>query len=913
MPALTLGKAATGSFTAGEQEDFYQVTVPAGGSLVVSATSAAASGALAVYVSQGTLPTPYNNQDASAIPNQPGQTVVVPQVLTAGTYNILVESVSGEAATAGYTLTVTQGNVPTISGLSTNSGGNAGNLTVGIEGTNLAAGDTAVLTMGGTTISSSSIDFVSASQIYGTFDLQGATVGNYTLSVHQGGEAVTAPSPLQVVAAAAGTLSLSVSVPQLVRIGRTGTVVVTYNNPTKNDLTAPLLAISSTNAGISFSTPDNPNEYVTTAEVLAVAPSGPAGILRPGQSGQLSLTLLAEGTAQSIPVEVSQIEAGQTIDWTSEESALRPSTISTAGWSAIWTNLMAMVGTTTDSYNAALAQAATYLGGVGDTNDQVSDVSRLWSFLEAQADDAFPSSISTSATDASLPVPGNLTLAIARSFGTTIASRDQIGPFGLGWESSWQISLSTNASGDVTIDSGGTVGTLKKQPNGSFLDSDNEDGTLTQSGGLYTFTSISGTELVFLADGQLNFEQDTHGNRITLGFDSQGQLTTLTYSNPSDPSEPTETLTMSYNLQGLVSQVTDGLGDTWSYAYDTAGHLLSMTAPGNFTTTYTYDTGTNPETAGALLSIKGPGGSQQDYTYDALGRLIGTSQNGGTEPVSYTYDGEAEITTTDAAGDKTTSWYNERGQLAHVYDPLGGISSYVYNDNGNLVSYTDAAGETYQYSYDAVGDPTQTINPLGQTVSMTYSALGEITSFTDAAGNTTQYQYNSAGSVLNITYPDGTDESFQYDPLGNMTDTVEQNGDAIGYQYNAQGLVTQESFADKTSEAFTYDAQGNMLTAETYNAAGALTGTTTLTYVTDAQGQNIGGELASITYPEGQYLKFTYNAAGQRTQSVDQSGFTINYQYDALGRLSELTNGSNQLIVKYTYNSLGALRDEGQR
>ena len=64
LPSLTLGKAATGSFTAADQDDYYQVTVPAGGSLVVSAASAASSGALAVYVSQGTLPTPYNYQDA---------------------------------------------------------------------------------------------------------------------------------------------------------------------------------------------------------------------------------------------------------------------------------------------------------------------------------------------------------------------------------------------------------------------------------------------------------------------------------------------------------------------------------------------------------------------------------------------------------------------------------------------------------------------------------------------------------------------------------------------------------------------------------------------------------------------------------------------------------------------------------
>ena len=99
-----------------------------------------------------------------------------------------------------------------------------------------------------------------------------------------------------------------------------------------------------------------------------------------------------------------------------------------------------------------------------------------------------------------------------------------------------------------------------------------------------------------------------------------------------------------------------------------------------------------------------------------------------------------------------------------------------------------------------------------------------------------------------------------------------------------------------------------MLTANTFDAAGTLTGTTTLTYVTDAQGQDIGDELASITYPGGQYLKFSYDPqTGRRIQSIDQSGFTVNYAYDTLGRLSELTGASDHLIVKYPYNNVGEL------
>ncbi len=65
--------------------------------------------------------------------------------------------------------------------------------------------------------------------------------------------------------------------------------------------------------------------------------------------------------------------------------------------------------------------------------------------------------------------------------------------------------------------------------------------------------------------------------------------------------------------------------------------------------------------------------------------------------------------------------------------------------------------------------------------------------------------------------------------------------------------------------------------------------------------------LTEIDYPGGLFLKFQYNVVGQRTQSVDQTGFTVNYTYDALGRLSKLTDGGNNLIVRYTYDAAGLL------
>ena len=103
-------------------------------------------------------------------------------------------------------------------------------------------------------------------------------------------------------------------------------------NTTANDMVAPLLDISSTNTNVLFSTPDDPNNFTPNAQVLAVAPNGSAGILRAGQSGSLTLTLLSNDTedGDALPVEVDQIEAGRSMDWTSQQLALQQRLISAA-------------------------------------------------------------------------------------------------------------------------------------------------------------------------------------------------------------------------------------------------------------------------------------------------------------------------------------------------------------------------------------------------------------------------------------------------------------------------------------------------------------------------------------------------------------------------------------------------------
>ena len=68
--------------------------------------------------------------------------------------------------------------------------------------------------------------------------------------------------------------------------------------------------------------------------------------------------------------------------------------------------------------------------------------------------------------------------------------------------------------------------------------------------------------------------------------------------------------------------------------------------------------------------------------------------------------------------------------------------------------------------------------------------------------------------------------------------------------------------------------------------------------------------LTNITYPDGNGFTFVYDNAGRRTCRIGNDGYTLNYSYDAVGRLAALSNSVNGLLVQYTYDAAGRLAQE---
>ena len=124
--------------------------------------------------------------------------------------------------------------------------------------------------------------------------------------------------------------------------------------------------------------------------------------------------------------------------------------------------------------------------------------------------------------------------------------------------------------------------------------------------------------------------------------------------------------------------------------------------------------------------------------------------------------------------------------------------------------------------------------------------------------------------------------------------TTNRRGDPISYTYNTAGQITTKTYSDGTQDTYSYAAHGNLI--QTTDP----TGTTKYDY-------DVDDRLIKITDPSGRYLRFTYNTAGQRTSSIDQLGYELDYHYDPLGRLASITEGSGAMIVSYGYDADGRL------
>ena len=286
----------------------------------------------------------------------------------------------------------------------------------------------------------------------------------------------------------------------------------------------------------------------------------------------------------------------------------------------------------------------------------------------------------------------------------------------------------------------------------------------------------------------------------------------------------------------------------------------------------------------------------QTYSYNADGNVTAATQTGtGTEKAGYT--GTDLTSYTAANGAKYTYTYNAAHDVTSA--SVAGIkSTTTYNEAGNVIGSKLTSTEKNEQKYlesSAVATPDR----------------NHMQSVTDVNGNTTSYGYNSLAEQLILTTDAlGRTTNYTYDANSRRTTMVYRHGvAAIDYGYENGRLATLDR------KTFRSGATQHQIYSFGYNQWGQATSTSVGNLVLSTNDYAPrGGNLTQTTYANGVAVTYSYDLLDRLVEkSYHETGkpdFTIRYTYNAESQLARLRyeeDGETIGSYAFEYDSLGRL------
>lgn len=392
-----------------------------------------------------------------------------------------------------------------------------------------------------------------------------------------------------------------------------------------------------------------------------------------------------------------------------------------------------------------------------------------------------------------------------------------------------------------------------------------------------------------------------------------------------------------FNTANRLSGITDENGDRYSnYAYDEYGRaVLSEHAGGYEKVTLSYDWTPNSDLDGNRttavtdandnityytfeptlngLSVSSTSDNEGDeyFTRDAFSHTSSKTNKSGVV-TDLTFDVDLLMQKTEDVGgpfERATRYEYHENKPRHpslVESPSVNIGNYIrvitsYDSNDRPISITESgftpSGEqitkTITISYNSLGLISSIDGPLpgaSDVLSFTYyecntgTECGQLHVVTNALGHDTTYNsYDLAGRPTKITGPNGLVTDIQYDLRGRVA-SVEKTPASGGsrltsYKYDLAGQLIKITQPDGQYLSLAYDDAHNLIAVE------------------DVMGNKIS---------------YSYNLNGRKSDEViegsgGQLKRTINYSYDALGRLQEIASGGS--VTSLVYDAIGNLTD----
>ena len=394
----------------------------------------------------------------------------------------------------------------------------------------------------------------------------------------------------------------------------------------------------------------------------------------------------------------------------------------------------------------------------------------------------------------------------------------------------------------------------------------------------YTYDSYHNVTKAVSPEGVTSrFTYDAYGNikTVKLGSGSQTISASAVYTANGDQ----------------VSSVTDALGQTTTYGYDTQTGVLNWTqAPGETSSTRT------------------------NYTHDQLYRTIKVQQS--TAAVDYTYSKDLLSAISTASGTDYSFTYG-------VFDLTSAVKagsrtlishSYTNDQNRRLSRSVYGNGDAVSYSYDSFGRTTAvTYGDTGSTVSYAYDANSNLGQLTDGiSGRVNRYSYDFLDRLMRYEESgDGYSNIVQwgYDDENNLssqTQTLNGTTYTSTYAYDKDNRLTKAT-EGAISANYTYDSFSRMTGLTSKNGSTSVV-STAVTYV-DPSSSATSTQVKTWNNGKVAYT-YTYDNKGNIT-SITGGGLEFEYRYDKYGRLISAEDYPGGYVWTYTYDDGGNITQRG--
>lgn len=401
---------------------------------------------------------------------------------------------------------------------------------------------------------------------------------------------------------------------------------------------------------------------------------------------------------------------------------------------------------------------------------------------------------------------------------------------------------------------------------------------------------------------------------------------------PSIVPGKTHTMSMSYDADGLLTQITEQgysplddrgqpllegrpLRRTMTYRYgDVAGHKVMLEIDGPLPNGPSASPADSDITrlrwnddGSQIVAVTRPGGFIEEFGFDGAGRVV-------------------DRTLIDAAQRiRTHTDFGSQAGFASLAEAVT-MTGWLHDAQGKPVASSQLSLVLQKSEFDALGRLVRSSDSAGREIRFSHDVAGRTTSIADGQGNTGRYERDTEGLLRRAgLFRPGQETPLRaayywYDDWGRLTQRLLPDGRTDRYRYDARGLLDEHLAGDGTLHTIlrspTLDAQADIeQTADGWVRArlqGAGPASAGKAFAADADVSAVRagksgtgdeqampaakaelrddfGRVAVRSLPDHGLKTFLHDEANRLVSEFEAGGSRNDYRYDIAGRLTHKT------------------------